>query len=86
MTPERQMEQPLQQTAKLLNDKDGQFVLVPASLHLQATEYWFQFDDATGVITLNPKLSPNGEVSEAQRLRDIQAMTEIIAAKVKLSQ
>ena len=86
MTPERQTEQPLKQTAQLLNDEDGQFLLVPASMHLQATEYWFKFDEAKGVITLNPKLSSNGEVSEAQRLLDIQAMTEIIVARVKLSQ
>ena len=81
----RRMEHPMQHPAKILEDEDGQFVLLPASVHFQDTDYWCKFDQTTGNITLNPKLSTGGEIGETQRQRDIQAMTEIIAAKAKTS-
>ena len=73
----------MQHTAKILDDGDSQVILLPEACHVDASEVWVTFDEVTGIITLNPKLSDTSEISEAQRLLDIQTMTVMIAAKAK---
>jgi hypothetical protein len=71
----------MQPTTEVLEDHEGQFVLLPQSIHIDESEVWVTFDEATGVITLNPKLSSGNEASELLRQRDIETMTALIAAK-----
>lgn len=71
----------MQYTAQVLEDSDGQFIVLPPSCHVDQSEVWLTFDEATRVITLNPKLGDSNEASESARQRDIQTMTAMIAAK-----
>jgi hypothetical protein len=71
----------MQNTAQILDGGSDQFILLPEWCRIDTNSVWIALDNATGIITVNPKLSATGEVSEAQRQRDIQAMTKMIAAK-----
>ena len=71
----------MQNTAQILEDGADQIILLPEWCRVDTNEAWITLDKLTGIITLNPKLSATREISEAQRQRDIQAMTKMIAAK-----
>ena len=73
----------MQYTAQILEDGTDQIILLPECCRVDTSEVWITLDEATGIITLSPKLSETNEISEAQRQRDRQTMIEMIAAKRK---
>lgn len=64
-------------------DEEGQFIVLPEAYRIPSQSVWIAMNQLTGIITLSPKLSEASEISEAQRLQDIQTMTKMIAATAK---
>lgn len=70
-------------SARIQEDDEGQFFVLPEACRLNAQSVLLMLNEQTGIITLSPNRSETSEISQAQRLPDIQTMSEMNAATAK---
>lgn len=65
----------MKHTARILEDGDGQVILLPEACRISAAEVWVTLDESTGIITLIPKFSDSPAMSSAEKKSDSAGST-----------